>query len=564
MTRFLSLLLIISIPVFGQKFIVFGDTQFHNPEIFSQMIQKGMNCNPEIVLHVGDMILGYKYPASAGKREWEVFRKQIKSITVPFYAAPGNHDITTPGLREAYLDEWGEGSLFYRVEYSGLNFIFLNSTNGEKTDSVTEDQFQWLKSTLDTIGKTNPAFITLHAPLQFTNTASWKRFREVIQGYNVEAVFTGHYHVYDRRVIDGVNYFCLVTSGKIPYDQHYAGRSFHFLEVEKVDEGFHYRVHLKDTVLIEETVPPGEHNISAKFAPKTFCIDVPEDHAGWLDFSIPFTNRTASIQTFRVTSVPIVQDNLELKQESVMLLPDSEGMIRGRLLVKDLNSFNVAEVLGEISTSYTNGFGHRGEIIAPLLAYTPPRCEVLPKKEHYVFDGEVSATEYGGIAISTFRSDFHNTPSPDSTIIFFTYDSDSLYIGFWGYEPNPEGMEAFAHGEIPLVFSDDDIEFYFAPGRLQQSYRTMVNSKGTNLNSGPKGLFSFPSDSKVHIGDNYWSAEFRIPFSSFSAPVPVSGATWGFNIRRTRTQSRIRLSDWSKMSDTPPVELHFFGIAEFK
>ena len=564
MSRFLLWLLFLAIPVFGQKFIVFGDTQFHNPDVFAQLLRKGMDCNPELVLHTGDMILGYKYPASAGEKEWKVFRKQIESVTVPFYPAPGNHDITTPGLREAYLAEWGERSLSYRVMHSGVHFIFLNTTNGEQTDSVTEDQFQWLKSTLDTIGRTSPVFITFHAPLQLTESFSWNRFRETVEGYNVQAVFTGHNHVFDRRIIHGVRYFCLVTSGKISYNQHYAGRSFHFLEVEKVGESFQYRVHLQDTVLHEEVVPHGEYSISAPFAPKPHLIDIPEHYTGWLDFSIPISNSTDSARVFNIRVSSGSVTDLRFDNDSVVVQPHKKGMIHGRLMVSDVTHFQVPVQLGEIQTMYENSYGYRGEISAPLFAFIPPRCFVFPKSGEYKFDGMVSEAEYGGTPISSFRSDFKNTQSSDSTLIYLNYDSQALYLGFWGYEPNPDGLEAFAHGEIPLVFSDDDIEFYFAPVRSQQSYRTMVNSKGTNLNSGPRGLFTFPSESKVFVGDHYWSAELKIPFSSFPAKAPGKGIQWGFNIRRTRTQSDIRISDWSKMSDTPPLELYFFGVAEFK
>lgn len=565
MLRILCLLILLTLPVFGQKFIVFGDTQFHNHEVFHQMVEKGMGCNPEIVLHVGDMILGYKYPASAGRKEWKVFKKQIAAVTVPFYPAPGNHDITTPGLEEAYLEEWGEHSLFYSIAHPGANFLFLNSTNGEQTDSVTEDQFLWLKETLDSIGTVKPVFITLHAPLHLSQNTSWKRFREVITGYNIQAVFTGHYHVYDRRVIDGIQFFCLVTSGKIPYNQHYAGRSFHFLEVEKVHDHFNFRVHLQDNVLSEEAVPPGEYDVSSPFAPKPFCIDIPQSYTGWHNFTIPFRNSTDSVINYRIEVETNQNEILKLNDAGLTLTPGADGLIEGKVFVEAADWFEIPLTLGNITTEYTNRFGYAGKITAPLMAYTPPGCEVLSKSNQYTFDGVISDAEYNGRTIIGLRSDFQNAQSADSTIIFLNYDNDSLYIGFWGYEPNVAGLEAFAEGKIPLVFSDDDIEFYFDPDRSQRSsYRTMVNSKGVNLNSGPKGLFSFNSESKVHVGDNYWSAEFRIPFSSFLSVPPKAGATWGFNVRRTRTQSEIRISDWSKMSDTPPVELYFFGVAEFK
>ena len=91
----------------------------------------------------------------------------------------------------------------------------------------------------------------------------------------------------------------------------------------------------------------------------------------------------------------------------------------------------------------------------------------------------------------------------------------------------------------------------------------MVNPKGTVCSSGPKGLFTYTCDVKTFIGENYWSAEFRIPYAQIDAQPPKPGTQWGMNIRRARMQTDPAVSEWSRMRGFH-AQPQFFGVVNFE
>ena len=92
----------------GQKFIVWGDSQFHHPETFERIVEETELLKPAFVVHVGDMIHGYTYDQEVARREWKRFKKQIEPLSAPFYSTPGNHDVTTPETEPVYGEVWGK------------------------------------------------------------------------------------------------------------------------------------------------------------------------------------------------------------------------------------------------------------------------------------------------------------------------------------------------------------------------------------------------------------------------------------------------------------------------
>ncbi len=163
-----------------------------------------------------------------------------------------------------------------------------------------------------------------------------------------------------------------------------------------------------------------------------------------------------------------------------------------------------------------------------------------------------------------FEIDTKGTLAPERTEARVLYGPDHLYVAIVGEEPNPGGLAALSHGEIPLVFGDDDFELFFDPQRnLKTYYRLMVNPAGTKFNSSPAGLFTVKYDVATHVGKASWSAEFRIPYSSLDTSRPEPGDVWGLNVRRHRQQADPAQRDWSKMDNFPPQPV-YFGLLEFQ
>ena len=95
MPRTILFLLIFVTQSFAQdfRFVVFGDSQFQNPEVFEAFTEKAELLKPDLYLHVGDMIHGYSYNIDNARRQWKRFNRQIENLSAPFYPTPGNHEL---------------------------------------------------------------------------------------------------------------------------------------------------------------------------------------------------------------------------------------------------------------------------------------------------------------------------------------------------------------------------------------------------------------------------------------------------------------------------------------
>ncbi|RPI65584.1 MAG: hypothetical protein EHM47_18615, partial [Ignavibacteriales bacterium] len=211
------------------RFAVWGDSQFQNPEVFEETVRRTELLKPDFVIHVGDMIHGYTYSIETARRQWKRFQKQIEPLSVPFYPTPGNHDVTTKEIQPAYLEAWGRNKLYYSFDYENSHFIILNTGLDQNFDSIPPVEMNWLKKDLERSKNKKNIFISMHSPLHLNSDYNWKPVHDLLRKYPVKAVFTGHYHFYDFREIDGIEYYCLNSSGNMGVYNEAAGSSHHFL-----------------------------------------------------------------------------------------------------------------------------------------------------------------------------------------------------------------------------------------------------------------------------------------------------------------------------------------------
>ncbi|MBU2493431.1 MAG: metallophosphoesterase [Bacteroidetes bacterium] len=552
------------------KFIVWGDTQFQNPDIFESFVHKTSLINPELVLHVGDMIHGYTYNINNAAKQWERFKKQIAPIHVPFYPTPGNHDITTKEIVDAYAEAWEfNDKLYYSFSINNCAFIVLNAFEDQDFYKISDSQFNWLKKELETYKNRN-IFISIHPPLHLeNNNFEWKRIHNLLTQYNVRAVFTGHYHFYDFRQIDGIDYFCLNTSGNMSLNTGFlGGYSHHMLAVEVNGDSLNYLVHTLDSIYSYDDVNVNERENSKKyFEPsKTFRLKM---NMGNIDTTISITINNNSNE-MRVYKLNWIMPDTTWKiypNHSVVNIPAQSNITpEYKVVVSDPNlSRNEMPYLNVESDYKTlknkiNISVQKISLFVPLVAYAS-----LVNNE-VIIDGILSEFDWQNKnKIYNLFTDANFTKETENTEVTVLYNNTYLFIGIQGAEPNPSGLSAAAYGEIPLVFADDDFELYFDTNLdLKTFYRLMVNPAGTILSSGPEGRYTFTFDVAVKTGSDKWSAEFKIPFEQIKTLKPMPGDVWGFNIRRHRQQAETVQSDWSKMNERPPYQPEYFGLLEFR
>ncbi len=152
-----------------------------------------------------------------------------------------------------------------------------------------------------------------------------------------------------------------------------------------------------------------------------------------------------------------------------------------------------------------------------------------------------------------------NEPATERTEVAVVYTSKTLYIGFWGYDHEPDKLVAremkrdFSWGHednfelIIDTYNDDRNGFLFAINPNAARADAQVLDNGESFNIYWDGVWN----AKTIIKDQGWFAEIEIPFSTlkFSADADplVMGINFERNIRRKREQ--LLWQGWSRDSE---------------
>jgi hypothetical protein len=230
---------------------------------------------PELVLCVGDLVGGYTRSGEDYARDAGAVRTILDQLTMPWYAAPGNHDVD-PGTRDPSdrrfeaLYQHYFGPLYYSLDYGDLHFILLDSEESLASEPLISDaQLTWLRNDLARTFENKliaHVFVVVHKPVWRFPKANWDRVHALLTDFNrrpvvaiegaqdggggnggggtraarVEAVFAGHLHTYIKDPPrDGIGYYVLsVTGGMIDQDRA-AGQLQSYLLVKVDAQGPH-------------------------------------------------------------------------------------------------------------------------------------------------------------------------------------------------------------------------------------------------------------------------------------------------------------------------------------
>ena len=223
------------------SFIVIGDNR-SGDDIYRKIVSLAMERKPDFIINTGDMIA-----KPGNKKDWANFWALSKPITVPYFLTVGNHD-ANPGVPfsektyKAQVDLPGN-KLYYSFVAGNSLFIVLDSYMDDQEKKIVGEQFKWLETILAQSTQKHK-FVFLHHPL-YTDLGkghhahdsldrypeSRDRLEALLAKFKVDAVFTGHEHYYQRRMVDGIVHVITGGGGAPVYDREEDGGFYHFVNV---------------------------------------------------------------------------------------------------------------------------------------------------------------------------------------------------------------------------------------------------------------------------------------------------------------------------------------------
>ncbi len=195
--------------------IVTDRTGGHRPGVFMEGVKRLNLVQPEFVMSVGDLIEGYTEDTVELRRQWEEFDGFVDQLDMPFFYLPGNHDITNAVMEQVWKDRYGP--TYYSFTYRGVLFMALNSEDqyrGSGRGSISDAQYEWIKSTLEDHPDAEWTLLFMHQPLwlQGTDPVRWADVESLLADRK-HTVFVGHRHHYTKYERNNGKYFLLATTG---------------------------------------------------------------------------------------------------------------------------------------------------------------------------------------------------------------------------------------------------------------------------------------------------------------------------------------------------------------
>jgi predicted phosphodiesterase len=181
-------------------------------EVAQRMTSARQNFPFDFVIMLGDNIYGGSSPRDFEKK-FEVPYKPLLEGGVKFYASLGNHDNSSERFYKFFNMN---GANYYTFKKENVRFFVLDS------NYMDPKQLAWLEKQLQEAGNSDWKICYFHHPLYSSGKThgSSVELRSLIEPmfikYGVDAVFSGHDHVYERvQPQKGIYYFTEGSSGQL-------------------------------------------------------------------------------------------------------------------------------------------------------------------------------------------------------------------------------------------------------------------------------------------------------------------------------------------------------------
>lgn len=179
-----------------------------------------------------------------------------------FFPSLGNHDWSGNGAKP-YLEYFGfrSNQTYYDFVQGPVHFFMLDSDRNEP-DGVTSksEQAIWLRKGLTASTSPYNAVVFHHAPYSSGRHGSTEYMRWSFQEWGADVVLTGHDHVYERLLVNGLPYFVNGLGGSeiynfnaiLPESQARFNQDFGAMRVEATSTYMKFQMITRTGILVDE------------------------------------------------------------------------------------------------------------------------------------------------------------------------------------------------------------------------------------------------------------------------------------------------------------------------
>jgi len=212
------------------NFYVFGDSQGYQSGV-EQIVATANIYRPDFIFHCGDLT------PFGQENQYQAIKSVLEQSVVPVYTTEGNHDIKNGGS-QFYQEYFGSST--YSFDLGLAHFTVFNTSSGD----VNPQEFIWLEQDLSQT-EADFRFVFTHIPPfdprtgenhTLFNSTTGTQLMDLFETYDVDVVFTGHIHMYNETVVNGVRYVITGGAGASLYADEENGGIYHYMNVT-LDEG---------------------------------------------------------------------------------------------------------------------------------------------------------------------------------------------------------------------------------------------------------------------------------------------------------------------------------------
>jgi 3',5'-cyclic AMP phosphodiesterase CpdA len=243
------------------SFVVFSDIQ-QGYGVFSRLAKNmcSLEPAPAAAFCCGDIML-----RSANEAEWLSFNHYAEPVKekMPLFIARGNHEGNDPASEVIFRQYSGNKAdrFYYAHSEKNAYFIVLDTYEGGSEGAISGDQYTWLEHQLDS-ASSEPSikhiFIFMHQPLypqgrhKGEDLSNADELHQLfLKHKKIRTVFSGHDHMFNKYVKDGMIYITTGGGGGVSYSG-YGGNYHHFLKVSFFSDTL--RVNFKTIDIFNEII----------------------------------------------------------------------------------------------------------------------------------------------------------------------------------------------------------------------------------------------------------------------------------------------------------------------